>query len=177
MSTFTHAISCLTTSNLPWFMDLIFQVPMQYCFLKHRTLLLSSVTSTPGYCFCFGSIQHIGHLLTWGVPLSVSYHFCLFILFMGFSRQENWSCLPFPSPMDLILSESDRISMKMLIKLKNTDYPEGEKEQNGLGSSKGHFNWICNIIVFKTISLLINLDNRTVLHVLKFSWYIIKKKS
>ena len=28
---FTLAISCLTTSNLPWFMDLIFQVPMQYC--------------------------------------------------------------------------------------------------------------------------------------------------
>ena len=31
MSTFTLAISCLTTSNLPLFMDLTFQVPMQYC--------------------------------------------------------------------------------------------------------------------------------------------------
>ena len=29
MSKFTHAIICLTTSNLPWFMDLPFQVPMQ----------------------------------------------------------------------------------------------------------------------------------------------------
>ena len=56
MSTFTLAISCLTTSNLPWFMDLTFQVPMQYCSLQHRTLLLSAVTSTTGYCFCFGSI-------------------------------------------------------------------------------------------------------------------------
>ena len=28
---FTLAISCLTTSNFPWFMDLPFQVPMQYC--------------------------------------------------------------------------------------------------------------------------------------------------
>ena len=46
MSTFTFAISCLTTSNLPWFMDLTFQVPMQYCSLQHRTLLLSPVTST-----------------------------------------------------------------------------------------------------------------------------------
>ena len=55
MSTFTLAISCLTTSNLPWFMDLTFQVPMQYCSLQHWTLLLSPVTSTPGYCFCFGS--------------------------------------------------------------------------------------------------------------------------
>ena len=56
MSTFTLAISCLTTSNLPWFMDLTFQVPMQYCSLQHQTLLLSPVTSTTGYCFCFGSI-------------------------------------------------------------------------------------------------------------------------
>jgi len=30
---FTLAISCLTTSNLAWLMDLIFQVPMQYCSL------------------------------------------------------------------------------------------------------------------------------------------------
>ena len=56
MSTFTLAISYLTTSNLPWFMDLTFQVPMQYCSLQHQTLLLSPVTSTTGYCFCFGSI-------------------------------------------------------------------------------------------------------------------------
>ena len=56
MSTVTLAFSCLTTSNLPWFMDLTFQVPMQYCSLQHWTLLLSPVTSTIGYCFCFGSI-------------------------------------------------------------------------------------------------------------------------
>ena len=31
--------------------------------------------------------------------------FCLFILFMGFPRQECWSGLPFPSPVDHILSE------------------------------------------------------------------------
>ena len=29
----------------------------------------------------------------------------LFILFMGFSRQEYWSGLPFPSPVDHVLSE------------------------------------------------------------------------
>ena len=56
MSKFTLVISYLTTSNLPWFMDLTFQVPMQYFSLQHRTLLLSPVTSTTGYCFCFGSI-------------------------------------------------------------------------------------------------------------------------
>ena len=34
-------------------------------------------------------------------PLS----FCLFILFLGFSRQEYRSGLPFPSPVDHVLSE------------------------------------------------------------------------
>ena len=56
MLMFTLAISCLTTSNLPWFMDLTFEVPMQYCCLQHRTLFPSPVISTTGYCFCFGSI-------------------------------------------------------------------------------------------------------------------------
>ena len=51
---FTLAISCLTTSNLPWFMDLTFQVPMQYCTLQHRTLLPSSDISTTACCFHFG---------------------------------------------------------------------------------------------------------------------------
>ena len=35
MSTFIFVISCLTTSNLPWFINLTFQVPMQYCSLQH----------------------------------------------------------------------------------------------------------------------------------------------
>ena len=87
MSTFTLAISCLTTSNLPWFMDLGFQVPMQYCSLQHRTLLLSPVTSTAGYCFCFGFIPsfflelflHWSPVAYWAptdlLSFSVSYHF------------------------------------------------------------------------------------------------------
>ena len=88
MLTFTLAISCLTTSSLPWFMDLTFQVPMQCCSLQHRTLLLSPVTFTAGYCFCFGSIPsfflesfvHWSPVAYWApndleVPLSVSYHF------------------------------------------------------------------------------------------------------
>ena len=51
---YTLAISCLTTSNLPWFMDLTFWVHMQYCSVQHWTLLPSPVTSTNGCCFCFG---------------------------------------------------------------------------------------------------------------------------
>ena len=64
MSTFTLAISCLTTSNLLWFVDLTFQVPMQYCSLQHQTLLLSPVTPTTGYCFCFGSIPSFSGVIS-----------------------------------------------------------------------------------------------------------------
>ena len=115
---FTLAISYLTTSNLPWFLDLPFQVPMQYCSLQHQTLLLSPVTSTIRYCFCFGCIPsfflelflHWPPVAYWtltdlGSSSFSILSFCLFILFMGFSRQEYWSGLPFPSPVDHILSD------------------------------------------------------------------------
>ena len=80
MLTFTLAIHCLTTSNLPWFMDLTFQVPVQYCSLQHWTLLLSPVTPTAGYSFCFGSIPSffMELFLHWSpvaVSLSISYNF------------------------------------------------------------------------------------------------------
>ena len=114
---FTLAISCLTSSNLPWFMDLTFHVLMQYCSLEHQTLLPSPVTSTTGCCFLFGSISsfflelclHWSPVACWtptdlGASFSVL-SFCLFILFRGFSRQEYWSGLPFPSSVDHILSE------------------------------------------------------------------------
>ena len=46
-------------------------------------------TGSGTYCF----VDHLFHF------------FGLFILFMGFSRQEYWSGLPFPSPVDHTLSE------------------------------------------------------------------------
>ena len=118
MSTFTLAISSLTTSNLPWFMDLTIQVLMQYCYLQHQILLLSPVTSTTGCCFCFGSIPSFflelflhSSPVTYWAPTDLGsssfsvLSFCLFMLFIGFSRQEYWSGLPFPSPVDHILSD------------------------------------------------------------------------
>ena len=99
-------------------MDLTFQIPMQYCSLQHWALLLSPVTSTTGCCFCFGSISsfslelflHWSPVAYWapadlGSSSFSVLSFCLFILFIGFSRQEYWSGLPFPSPVDHILSE------------------------------------------------------------------------
>ena len=118
MLMFTLAISCLTTSNLPWFMDLTFQVPMQYCSLQHQTLLLSPVTSTTGCCFCFDSVSsfflelflHWSPVAYWaptdlGSSSFSILSFYIFILFMGISRQEYWSGLPFPSAVDQILSD------------------------------------------------------------------------
>ena len=55
MSVFTLANSCLTTSSLPWFMDLAFQTPSQHCSLQNQTLLSPPDTSTTGRCFHFGS--------------------------------------------------------------------------------------------------------------------------
>ena len=83
-------------------MDLTFQVPMQYCPLQH-CLLLSPVTSTTGYCFCFESFPSffLELFLHWspvaylaltnmGSSCFSILPFCLFIVFMGFSRQEYW---------------------------------------------------------------------------------------
>ena len=120
---FTLDISCLTTSNIPWFMDLTFQVPMQYLSLQHQSLFLSAVTFTTGCCFCFGSISsfflelflHSSPVAYWA-PADLEnssfsvINFYLFILSMVFSRQEYLCGLPFLSPVDYILSELSTIT-------------------------------------------------------------------
>ena len=127
---FTFAITCLTTSNFPWFMDITFQVPMQYCSLQHWTLLLPPVTSTTGCCFSFGSIYsfYVELFLHWSpvtywatINLGSSsfsvLSFCLVILFTGFSRHEYWSGLPFPSPVDHALSELSTMTLPSWVAL------------------------------------------------------------
>ena len=119
MSIFALAISCLTTSNLPSFMNLTFQVPMQYCSLQHQTLLSPPVTSITECHSCLGwATSFLLDLLVvvfcfyavayWtssnlGGSFSGIMSFCLFTVSMEFSRKEYWSGLPFPSPMDHIL--------------------------------------------------------------------------
>ena len=118
MSMFTLAISFLTTSNLPWFTDLTFQVTMQCCSLQHCSLLPSPVISTTGHCLRLGSVSSLflklflySSPVAYWVPMNLGsssfsvISFCLFILFIGFSRQEYWGRLPFPSPVDHVLSE------------------------------------------------------------------------
>ena len=111
-----RAISCLT--NLPWFKDLTFQVPMPYCSMLNWTLLLPPGTSITEHCFHFGSASSFFlELFLYSSPIAYCtpvnlrgfifrYHiFLSFILFMGFSTQGYWSGLPFPSLVDHALSE------------------------------------------------------------------------
>ena len=96
MWTFSLAISCLTTSSLPWFMDLTFKVPMQYSFLQHQTLLPSPVTSTTE-CYCFGSSFFLELFLHWSpvaywVPtdLGSSSFSVLSVIAQPHPSTENW---------------------------------------------------------------------------------------
>ena len=106
---------------------------MQYCSLQHWTLLLSPVTSTTGYCLCFGSIPlfflelflHCSPVAYWapatlGSSSFIVLSFCLFILFIGFSRQEYWSGFPFPSAVDHILSYLSTTAWLSFIELDKT---------------------------------------------------------
>ena len=63
MSMFILINSCLTTSSLPLFMDLTFQVSMQYWSLQHRILLSSPDTSTTECHFRFGPVAFFLGLL------------------------------------------------------------------------------------------------------------------
>ena len=114
---FTLAISCLTMSNLPWFTDLTFQVPMQHGSLQHLTLLSPPGTSSTKHHLRLGSASSLflelflySSLVAYWTSSDVGglssgvLSFCLFILFMGFLRQDHWSGFLFPSPVDHILS-------------------------------------------------------------------------
>ena len=117
---FTLAISSFSTSNLPWFMDLTVQVSMPYCSISlDFSFITSHIRSWAFFFFfCFGSISsfflelflHSSPVVYWALTdLGISSFnvlaFCLFIVFMGLLRDEYWSGLPFPSPVDHVLSE------------------------------------------------------------------------
>ena len=147
MSMYTPAISCLTTFNLPWFMDLTFQVPMQYCSLQHWTLLPSPITSITGLCFLFGFVSSFflelflhSTLIAYWVPTDLGsssfsvLSFFLFILFMGFLRQEHWSGLPFPSPGDHVCQTSPPWPVRL-------EWPYPCSLEADFTFSLQHFSW------------------------------------
>ena len=93
---------------------------MQYCSLYHLTLLSPPDTSTTEHHFHFGLTASFFLLIlvialcsfpvayrtpsNMGDSSSSVISFCLFTLSMEFSRQECWSGLPFPFPVDCIFS-------------------------------------------------------------------------
>ena len=116
---FILAISCLTMCSLPWFMDLTYQVPMQYCSLQHwiTTRHLHNWALFPlwssgffleliAITFCSSPLaswtpSDFGGLI-FQCRVFLSYHI---VLFLGFLWQEYLSGLPFPPPADHVLSE------------------------------------------------------------------------
>ena len=96
---------------------------MPYCSLQLWPLLLSPVTYTTGHYFFFGPVSSLflelflhsslraywAHIDLGSSSFSVI-PFCFLIQFMEFSRQEYWSDLPFPSPVDHILPELSTIT-------------------------------------------------------------------
>ena len=121
MSVFTLAISCLTMCDLPWLMDLTFQVPMQYYSLQHQTLLSPPDTSIAEHCFCFDSAASflLKLLVITLCSCSVAYwipfelgelifqcHIYLpFQTIHGVFQARILEWVAFPSPVDHILSE------------------------------------------------------------------------
>ena len=74
----------------------------------------ASFSLWPSHLFLSGAISNCSPLFPSSIlhtfqpgeaPFPVLYLFCLFILSMGFSRQEYWPGLPFPTPLDHVLSE------------------------------------------------------------------------
>ena len=111
-------------------MDIIFQIPIQYCSLQHQTLLPSRVTSTTGFCFCFASVSpfflelflHWSPVAYLGIyqPGEFIFQCPIFLPFHtvhGFSKQEYWSGLPFPSPVEHILSELSTMTLPYWVAL------------------------------------------------------------
>ena len=88
--------------------------------------------STTRWCFYFGSVSSffLELFLHWSpvaycAPINLGsssfsvLYFCLFILFMGYSRQEYWSGFPFLSPMDHVLSELSTMTRPSWVALHN----------------------------------------------------------
>ena len=91
---------------------------MQYCSLQNQTTFTTTTSATKHH-FRFGPVSSFfleqyfsfSPVAYWtptdlgGGSTSSVLSFHLFILFMGFSRQEYWSGLPFPSSVDHVLSQ------------------------------------------------------------------------
>ena len=132
MLMFILTISCLTTSSFPWFMDLSFQVPIQCYSLQHQILLSSPLTvvSALAQPFHSGAIGNSPPLLPvayWTPPHLGDSSFGVisfwpFILFVRFSQPVYWDDLPFPPPVDHLLSELSAMTSPSWVALHGMAY-------------------------------------------------------
>ena len=119
---FILIISCLTMSNLPWFIGLMFQVPMQYCSLQHWIAFITghihnwalfplwpSGFIISGSCLPLFPSSKLDTFSVGDLSFSVT-SFCLFRQFLRYKWQVYWNGLPFP-PMDHILSELSTMTL------------------------------------------------------------------
>ena len=134
MSMFILAISCfhhfqftlIYGPNIPGYYPTLFFTALGFAHHQRHPLV--------GSQFCFGSASSLlleqflcsSPVAYWTcTDLGVSFTvipFCLFILFMGFSRQECWNGLPFPSPVDHVLSELSRMIHPSRVALQGMAY-------------------------------------------------------
>ena len=135
MLMFTLAISCLIKSNLPWFMDLTFKVPLQYCSLQPWTFttrhihdwasfllwlslfipsgsfsycplpFLSSILD-PFWPFCFSLFTYEAHVILWHFLGSFSLFFQPNLI--------SWPLSSYPQ-LPAILNTSYFLNMPLLV--------------------------------------------------------------
>ena len=122
MLMFRLAISCLTTSkftlihgpNISGSYAILFFTASDFTFTTRHIHNWVSFPVWPSHFILSGAVSNCPLLFSSGIFWATSdledsssgiISFCLFILSMGFFKQEYWSGLPFPSPVDHILSE------------------------------------------------------------------------
>ena len=117
MLMFTLNISCLIVSkftlihgpNIPESCAVLFTAP-DVTFTTRCIHILASFPLCPSLYILSGAIFHSSTVAYWTCSdlegsSSGIISYWLFILFMGFSRQEYWSSFPFPPPVDCAVSE------------------------------------------------------------------------
>ena len=117
MLMFTLNISCLIMSkftlihgpNIPKSCAVLFTAP-DVTFTTRCVHILASFPLCPSLYILSGAIFHSSTVAYWTCSdlegsSSGIISYWIFILFMGFSRQEYWSSFPFPPPVDCAVSE------------------------------------------------------------------------
>ena len=135
MNMFTLGISCLTTYNLPRFMDLTFQVRMQYWFLQHWTFTFTTRhihnwVSFPLWLSLFIPSGIISVLFSSGIlylcqaggflfqcPIFLPFHSV-----HGVLTAKMLSGLPLHSPMHHVLSELSNMTCLSWVSLQSMAY-------------------------------------------------------